>query len=119
MAEALHQDLKAISEVFWARAWPRSVAAIEKQVKETLTKVGFSGETEQTIHYGSRVGRINLVVQRSGPPVAIEIDRLSARQKSILKLRSFDGLRMIVLRRGLGAKPGPIAGIDLVISIEA
>lgn len=55
-----------------------------------------------------RPGFIDLVVTQP-QPIAIEIDRINARQNSIAKLSRFDGLRAVVLRE----KRGHEAVLDL------
>jgi hypothetical protein len=48
-------------------------------------------------------GLIDLVV--TAPlRIGIELDRFAPREKSLLKLREFDGLKVIVLRQGRGGR---------------
>ena len=63
---------------------------------------------------GKMKGFIDLVIT-SPERVAIELDRKKPRKKSILKLRQFDGVKIIVLREKSRGNTREIKGIDAVI----
>lgn len=86
----------------------------------TLEQHGFSCQHGAPIntrgHDKRYTGRVNVLAAKAGKTIAIEIDRLSPRKKSIYKLQHFDcDYRLIVLRGGEEIEPPE--GIDAVISI--
>lgn len=61
-------------------------------------------------------GRISVLAAKDGKTIAIEIDHLSPRKKSVYKLQHFDcDYRLIVLRGGKEIEPPE--GIDAIVSI--
>lgn len=70
------------------------------QTASFLRQKGYTVELEVEMPYGTRRGRIDLVARREGETIAIELDRLSPRKKSITKLNLYPATRRIVLLRG-------------------
>jgi hypothetical protein len=87
-------------------------------VQIALLNAGFRVTREAPIlkrESGRGFGRIDLLAERNGAAVAIELDRRCPRAKSLDKLRAFDAFRIVVLR---GAAPwSSERGIDAIISV--
>jgi hypothetical protein len=76
--------------------------ALSAQVQTAafLRHRGYTVELEVEMLYGTRRGRIDLVAIREEEVVAIELDRLSPRKKSLTKLGLYPATHRIVLLRG-------------------
>ena len=61
-----------------------------------------------------RSADVDLALRYEGVPVGIEIDKASPGLGSLEKLRSFPGVRVLILRRGRSVMP--VAGVDAVIA---
>lgn len=89
----------------------------QQAIGAALTEVGFVVVTEYEVpdRGDGRAGRIDLVATRNGVVVAIEVDRVEARDKSLRKLASLpDVLKVLVLREG---QASPIPGIHRVVAL--
>lgn len=99
---------------------PDDASVFHRYIERRFRDEGMDVEREVRIARGpTRSGRLDLVV--SWPDirkVAIEIDWLKPRFKSLQKLRNFAGYRIVVLRRA-GAWPYQLSGIDAVVCIPA
>lgn len=98
-----------------------SADELHSAAEAALAASGFSCTREFEVgdRGDGRPGRLDLLAERTGLTLAIEIDRKTPRQKSIHKLRQpgvpENAYRVILLREG---KTGPPpAGIDLVIGL--
>jgi hypothetical protein len=87
------------------------------EVMRALAKAGFvvAHEIGITTDDGRR-GRLDVVAEKCGARIAIEIDARRPREKSLAKLRTFDGGRIIALR-GVSV-PGRIDRIDAVVPLR-
>lgn len=96
-------------------------AECNRQVRDYLTENGFEWKAE--VHVPERgdgyAGRVDLIAQRgTSEKYAIEIDWLSPREKSIVKLRQLDeSFSKIILLRG-GTQNGMIGDDIQVISLQ-
>ncbi len=61
-------------------------------------------------------GKIDLLAQRATVRLAIECDKYVTREKSKIKLRQVDAVRLVLLRLGWEEEP-PMGGIDYVIAL--
>jgi hypothetical protein len=104
-------------EVMRQTTWPDTAAALHYEVAESFWDAGFFVEFEHRVpnRGDGRPGRIDLVVSLGKTRIAIELDCRRPRAKSIFKLRSFDGFRLIGLRGVEWVEQ--IAGIDCVIGM--
>ena len=66
----------------------------------TLSALGFACEREHPVasRGDSRPGRIDVFASRGEERIAIELDRLTPREKSLVKLSQVDAVRVVVLR---------------------
>lgn len=98
-------------------------------VRQRLKAAGLRVQSEVLSHYAvirqqgkrkgqvaHRRGRIDIVAGLGNWQVAIECDRVTPRAKSLAKLRSFKGARVLLLRDGLSGKPPE--GIDLQLGFQ-
>ena len=71
-----------------------------KSVVEWLEKQGYSCVNEYKVENrgDGRCGYIDIVAEKNGDRVAIEVDRKTPREKSISKLQQFPGARFVALR---------------------
>ena len=61
-------------------------------------------------------GRVDIMAAKDGVDIAIELDRMNPRKKSIDKLLSTGGVRVVGLRGGASKRPPP--GIDAVVGMR-
>lgn len=100
-------------------ARPDNASVFHKYLEEQLRRANIATVREVRVPRGpTRTGRIDIVATREDEKVAIEVDWLKPRLKSLAKLRLFEGRRLVVLRRS-APWPYPLAGIDAVICIPA
>lgn len=97
---------------------PAKVAAeFQRQVAQVFEAAGWRADWERPVadRGDGRQGRVDLHLRSPrGVVVAIELDRLSPRQKSITKLLEASAdFRLVLLREGSGG--GAPAGIDAII----
>lgn len=78
--------------------------AAQEEVASWLEGRGYSCTLEVPVadRGDGRTGRIDLVAERGGNRVAIEIDREKPREKSLFKLRQFDCAKVVIVRNGTG-----------------
>lgn len=78
--------------------------AAQEEVASWLEGRGYSCTLEVPVadRGDGRTGRIDLVAERGGNRVAIEIDRETPREKSLFKLRQFDCAKVVIVRNGTG-----------------
>ena len=76
----------------------------QEEVANWLEKRGYSCTLEVPVadRGDGRSGRVDLMAERDGNQVAIEIDRDSPREKSLVKLRQFACAKVVVVRNGAG-----------------
>ena len=88
------------------------------EVAASLRSVGFQVRFEYPIRYlgGKRGGRIDLLITHGEARAALELDTRKPRKKSIAKLQSFDGYRIVGLR-GVHWQE-EIEGIDAVVCLK-
>lgn len=111
--EKIRQDLAGVEIVDDAEgcAW---------KVARQLRRKGWKVKREVAVTDrgdSARAGRIDLLAILCDTKVAIEIDRVKPRAKSILKLRQIDGVRVLLLRSGKSPVTLP-EGIDAVINLR-
>lgn len=98
---------------------PDNASVFHRYLEEQLRRADLRTAREVRSPRGpTRSGRIDIVVSHEDERLAIEVDWLKPRYKSLQKLRLFDGYRVVVLRRS-DPWPYPLAGIDAVLSIPA
>lgn len=84
---------------------PNSSAGFHDGVCAALSRAGWAVEREFRVEAvpgrgGPRSGRVDLVARKGDAAVAVELDRLSPRRKSLAKLRASGfGHRVVILRR--------------------
>ena len=84
-------------DVAYAHTLGYALAPMVGELRWPLSRLNESEVEVAQLLFGKRGGRIDLLV--TGPfTVALELDRLTPRRKSIGKLRTIDGVRLIVLR---------------------
>ena len=88
----------------------RSYREFSRAVQTGLEAEGWTVRREQPAPEHSwprllydRTGRINLVVMHP-VRVGIELDNFTPREKSLRKLREFNGVKVVVLRQGRGGR---------------
>ena len=76
--------------------------AAQEEVANWLEERGYSCTLEVPVadRGDGRSGRIDLLAERDGVQVAIEVDRDSPREKSLFKLRQFSCAKVILVRNG-------------------
>lgn len=85
-----------------------------------LRAAGFSVDAEVYVALGEgRGGRFDLVVEKNGARVAIELDARRPRRRSVEKLKSFDGGRVIGLRGVAGVQYLDIDAVAVIPVREA
>ena len=96
---------------------PDTAAACHAAAMVALQQAGFTVAPEFHVPAfdGERNGRIDVVLQKNGGLVAIELDARTPRRKSLKKLRCFPGYRIVALR-GV-ALDRPPDGIDAAVSL--
>jgi len=96
---------------------PDTAAAVHSASIEALEEGGFSVSPEYTVAIPDkeRSGRIDIVATLKDGRVAIEIDARKPRRKSLLKLKLFQGFRIVALR-GVDM-PQPPDGIHATVGI--
>lgn len=74
----------------------------QHRICEELKQLGYTVEMEKKVfHYvGGNVGFVDLYVYSTLGPIAIELDRLKPRDKSIMKLRALNATRVVVCKYG-------------------
>ncbi len=91
---------------------------VHRTVSAELLRVGCSVINEYPMPYmgrsSPRKGRIDIYASLMGVEVAIELDARRPRQMSLIKMNSFNGLRICGLRGVSGNCPD---GIDAMVSI--
>ena len=92
----------------------------QTQVEGLLSGLGLSVRREVRVEDrgDGRPGKLDLVADGHGLKIALELDRLEPREKSLWKLRRFDGVRVVVLRER-GYSGDTPEGIDAVIGPSA
>jgi hypothetical protein len=94
-----------------------SASAFHDDVERNLARTGWACSRELTVgdRGDGRPGRIDLVAEKDGLALGFEFDRVSPRAKSAVKLRQFEGIRVIVVRDGDEDIPVP-DGIDFILA---
>ena len=118
----LSDALREVIAIFQSRPWPETSPDIDRAALLALTAAGFICRQHAGQAYIGKRGRslggwMNLGIERGGIHIGIEIDAESPREKSVRKLRLFNGERLLILRRGKSFRPAQIHGIHRVISI--
>lgn len=104
--------------VFDGLTIPDNAKAAHDKVIEWLTGLGYDCQREVYVddRGDGRRGRIDLVAINDKHMLAIEIDQLTPREKSVFKLKQVDGFIKIILLRGI-TNHQSIPGIDFIIAI--
>ena len=91
---------------------------LHDQAEDFFVKAGFLCTREFPVpdRGDGRTGRLDLVVERGGLRIALELDRVSWRDNSLAKLRQIEATRVVVLRESGGAIPCP-PGVDFVVAM--
>jgi hypothetical protein len=98
---------------------PDNASVFHKYLEAQLNRAGLHTTREVRCPRGpTRSGRIDIVVTCENEQLAIEVDWLKPRFKSLQKLRLFEGYRVVVLRRAK-TWPYPLHGIDAVVCIPS
>lgn len=107
-----------ICDILQMWTWPDHAPSMHAEIAKSLSRAGFAVELEYPVaNIGNgRRGRIDLVARSSEGNVAIELDTRRPRAKSILKLNTFDGFRIIGLRGVQWVEKVP--GIDAIIGLR-
>lgn len=97
--------------------WTDHAGEMQKEIASALGRAGFSCILEySTRRLGDiKNGRIDIVAEKHGEGVAIELDCRSPRSRSIKKLKLWPGYRIIGLR---GIRHPIIDGIDGVVCLQ-
>jgi hypothetical protein len=97
--------------------WTDHAQTMQKEVAHALEKAGFVCSLEVATRFlgDCRNGRIDIVAQKNGESVAIELDCRSPRMRSIKKLKLWDGYKILGLR---GVRHPIIDGIDGVVCLQ-
>ena len=114
----MSEIVREICDLLQRWTWPDHAPTMHAEIAKSLMAAGFSVEFEYSIPDigNGRRGRIDLVASSDQGRVGIELDTRRPRAKSILKLRSFDGYRIIGLR---GVQwMDKVVGIDAVIGLR-
>lgn len=95
---SLREEVRA---AFEALQVPDDAKTTHALVSSTLSELGFDVKNEYPVpdRGDGRNGRIDVFAEKNGYRLAIEIDRLSPRQKSVIKLKSLDDCDRIILLR--------------------
>lgn len=89
---------------------------LQREAENAIKDAGMSCVRECRMFYpDGSPGRIDLFVVDAGARLGIELDRRSPRERSVTKLSTINGFRMIVLRDGYDEPPPE--GIDCVIGL--
>jgi len=98
---------------------PDDAAQAQEQVAKTLSDLGYSVEWEHFVpdRGDGRRGKIDLYAISDDLSLAIEIDRGSPREKSLVKLRSLIGVKRLILLRAPVGEVSELEGIDAVLPI--
>jgi hypothetical protein len=88
----------------------------QNAAEDVLTSLGFHCEREVWVGDGIKEtrGRIDLLAERNGERLALELDNLTPRQKSLRNLAWMDDVTRVVVLRGPFDGPVPV-GLDAVI----
>lgn len=82
---------------------PDRASQFQEAIQEALEGAGWAVRREVDVPAmrlgNGRCGRVDLVGERAGVRIAIELDRRSPRQKSLRKLALIDATRVVIVRR--------------------
>lgn len=91
-----------------------AAAEFERGFVAALRLLGWDVTTQVAVPYDGRMGRVDVVARKDGEVLAVELDRLRPRRKSLAKLSRLAGTTeaMVVCRGGtvVPVKPGSAAG---------
>jgi hypothetical protein len=97
-----------------------NAADLQTQVANLLGSLGFQVRWEVPVsdRGDGKTGYLDLVARKDGFTVAIELDCVKPRKKSLMKLRAYRcDFRLVVLRRGAERIPDLFEGIDMVLRL--
>jgi hypothetical protein len=94
--------IDSIRSIFHELKVPDNATEAQRIVVNELESNRFNCKTEYPVKErgDGHQGRIDIFAQKDGYDYAIEIDRLTPRDKSILKLKQVDAIRIILTRGG-------------------
>jgi hypothetical protein len=108
--------LERVRSVLVSSVYPDHAKSAQLLAAELLRGAGFSVVLEVFVpdRGDGSPGRLDLVARCDDGSVAIELDAVRPRRKSLFKLRQFDGLRVVCLRGRSCSVP---VGIDAVVCL--